>query len=358
MRERADGGSEVDPDVETGGGRALPGLGRRELIMATGVGAVALALGARGGEARAASSEDVAVPGVSAANPVNLFVKADASEFGAGGTATLNITVGNLSSNAALGPVSLKVVTPFFANVVALPSVPGGTSNWLYLNTAPDVPSIFKVSFNGFPASSSLTIPVPFVLAPNAPNVPPISQAIFTTDASNTQDIDTDLSRNVWTYGFVRDALSTYPAGTVNLFFTAAMQPAVAGGSAVNVPFQFYNGAGTLLHGTQSPARFTFSTPFYMEIPSAGLPGGLVNLYLNGDPAVPSVWQLTLPPGIGALGAAVPTTVPIPFRAQAGAPRKTLCASGIIYPSGSDTQNDFSTAHSDFNLLSVVNQAV
>ncbi|NUS15359.1 MAG: twin-arginine translocation signal domain-containing protein [Streptomyces sp.] len=342
--------------VSDGSGRA--GVGRRELLKASGVGAAALALGAPASGAEAAPVRAAARPAATSPNLVNLFVEADASDFSVGGSATLNITIGNLASVAATGPVSLKVVTPFFADVPVLPSVKGGTSQWLYHNPAPNVPSVFQVSFNGFPANSTKTVAVSFSLEANSPNVPPISNAIFTTTAGNTQDSDTDLSRNVWTYGFVRDALATEPTGSVNLFFTADMQPVVAGGSAVNVPFHFFNGAGSLLHGTQSPSLFTFSTPFYMEVASSGRPAGLASLYSNSDPAIPSVWQLAVPAGIGSLGATTPTTVSIPFQAHAGGPRKTLCASGMIYPTGSDSQGDFSTSHSDFNLLSVIDQAV
>ncbi|MFJ2807878.1 hypothetical protein [Kitasatospora sp. NPDC087271] len=60
-----------------------------------------------------------------------------------------------------------------------------------------------------------------FSLLPGAPNNPPIGRAIFTTDASNTLDQESDLSRNVWEFGFARASLGAPAPGNANLFFAA-----------------------------------------------------------------------------------------------------------------------------------------
>ncbi|MFD7734728.1 hypothetical protein ACFV6F_30650, partial [Kitasatospora phosalacinea] len=141
-----------------------------------------------------------------AANAVNLYCRAGAAAYNTNGTATLDITVGNFGPQSAIGPVSLKVVTPFYANVATLPSVNGATSSWLYQNSAADVPSIIKIAFQGFPAGSSVTVPVTFTLDPTAPNQPSMGRAVFTIDADNTQDGDSDLSRNIGLFTFIRES--------------------------------------------------------------------------------------------------------------------------------------------------------
>ncbi|MCX4680159.1 hypothetical protein OG413_33635 [Streptomyces sp. NBC_01433] len=291
-------------------------------------------------------------------NIVNLYCRTDPATYDGSGNASLTITVGNFASVAATGPVSLKVITPFYANVNALPTVTGATSSWLYQNTAVDVPSIIQVSFNGFPANSTQTVTVSMSLASGAPNIPSFGRAIFTTDAANTIDHDSDLTRNVWPFLFVRASLATPTPGNTNLYYTTPQTPLVAGGSAAYIPFNFYNGAGTLLSGTGHPAHFTFSTPFYTRVPTAGRPSGFTALYENNDPAIPSVYQLAVPAGIGLLGPALPTTVNIPFQVQTGAPRDLIPTTAIVVPTGTDTQGDLSTALSRFGVLSTVNTAV
>ncbi|MFI1887124.1 hypothetical protein [Streptomyces jumonjinensis] len=291
-------------------------------------------------------------------NLVNLYCKTDAAAYDGRGNVNLPITVGNFSPAAATGPVSLKVITPFYANVNALPTVTGATSSWLHQNTAVDVPSIIKVAFSGFPANSSTTVSVSFSLNSAAPNIPSFGRAIFTTDAGNTQDQDSDLTRNVWSFEFVRASLSAPAPGNANLYCTVPQTPLVAGGSGASIPFSFYNGAGTLLNGTDCPADFTFSTPFYTQVPSAGRPAGFTALYENTDPAIPSVYQLTVPAGLGALGPALPSTVYIPFLVQSGVPRYLIPSTAIIVPTGTDTQGDRSTALIRFATESIMNAAV
>ncbi|MFD4904051.1 hypothetical protein [Kitasatospora purpeofusca] len=334
-----------------------PTVGRRGLLKAAGLGAATLGLlGAPIGSATAAAPRSVRR--LTTPNLVNLYCSATAGNYDGSGNATVNVTVGNFSSTAATGSVSLKVITPFFANVASLPSVSGATSSWLYQNSAADVPSIIKVTFSGFPANSSVTVPVSFDLLSGAPNVPPIGRAIFTTDAGNTADEDTDLTRNVWEFGFVRASLGAPSAGNSNLFFTAPQVPQIAGGSASSTAFNFYNGAGTLLNGTDCVSHFTFSTPFYTRVPSSGRPSGFSALYENSDPAIPSVYQLSVPAGVGLLGAGTPTTIGIPFAVQSGAPRMHLVSSAIVVPTGTDTQGDYSTSHHKFGSLSIVDTAV
>ncbi|MCX4680161.1 hypothetical protein OG413_33650 [Streptomyces sp. NBC_01433] len=291
-------------------------------------------------------------------NIVNLYCRTDAATYDGSGNASLTITVGNFASVAATGPVSLKVITPFYANVNALPTVTGATSSWLYQNTAVDVPSIIQVSFNGFPANSTQTVTVSMSLDSGAPNLPPFGRAIFTTDAANTTDQDSDLSRNVWLFLFVRASLAAPAPGNTNLYYTSPQTPLVAGAGTTGIPFNFYNGAGTLLSGTGHPAHFTLSTPFYTRVPTAGRPSGFTALYENNDPAIPSVYQLAVPAGIGLLGPTVATTVNIPFQVQTGAPRLLTQASAIVVPTSTDTQGDFSTAHHRFGILSVASGAV
>ncbi|MFI5621634.1 hypothetical protein [Streptomyces sp. NPDC051567] len=343
-------------------GSAEPGLlGRRNMIKAATLGAAAIGLGGSlSREAAAAGPQGSADPARNALLPniVNLYCTSAAAIYDGSGNATMTITVGNFSSVAATGPVSLKVITPFYANVNSLPSVSGATSSWLYQNTDADVPSIIKVAFSGFPANSSTTVTVSFSLDPGASGPAPLGRAIFTTDAGNTQDQDSDLTRNTWAFLFVKSSLPTPAPGNTNLFYTLSEQPLVTGGAAASVPFNFYNGAGTLLDGTDHVAHFTFSTPFYTRVPSSGRPAGFTALYENDDPAIPSVYRLAVPAGIGALGPAAPTTINIPFQAQTGAPKMRSISSGIVLPTGTDTQGDLSTSHHRFGFLNVVNTAV
>jgi hypothetical protein len=335
-------------------------LGRRSLIKAAGLGAAAIGLGVVApGSASADSMRNTAVGARSALllNAVNLFCRTGTAVY-SGGNVTVDITVGNFSSVAATGPVSLKVITPFYANVNALPTVTGGTSSWLYQNTAADIPSIIKVAFDGFPANSTTTLTLSCSLDPGAPDVAPFGRAIFTTDAANTTDVDSDLTRNNWLYTFLGAGLAAPAAGNANLFFTVPECPLVVGGGAGSIPFSFYNGAGALLHGTSDAAHFTFSTPFYTRVPSSGRPLGFTALYENDDPAIPSVYRLAVPAGLGALGPLVPTIINIPFQVQSGAPRVRSQASGIVIATGSDTQGDLSTAHHEFGNLNVVNTAL
>ncbi|WP_328958021.1 hypothetical protein [Kitasatospora purpeofusca] len=344
-------------DESESGEQGAATVARRSILRAVGLGAASVGLGAAL-PASAVATGGPATRGADALNSVNLYCSADAGTYLGGGTATVQVTIGNFSSVAATGPVSLKVITPFYANVAALPSVSGGTSRWLYRNSAPDVPSVIQVSFNGFPANTALVVPVTFTLLPAAPNIPPIGRAIFTTDANNTTDTDSDLTRNVWEFGFVRSSLATPPPGNANLYFTSPQLPLIAGGDPAEIPFHFFNGAGNLLHGTQHPAHFTFSTPFYTQIPTAGRPPGLTALYENTDPAIPSVYQLSVPPGLGALGPQTPATIAIPYLMQSNGPREYTVSSAMITPTGSDTQGDNSIAHHHFGMVSVINTRV
>ncbi|MDY0811076.1 hypothetical protein [Kitasatospora purpeofusca] len=336
-------------------------LGRRSLIKAAGLGVTALGLGAAvpGGAAVAGPRGTPAEkPSRLLLNTVNLYCRTATAVYDGSGNVTIDITVGNFGSVAATGPVSLKVLTPFYANINALPTVAGGTSSWLYENAAPEVPSIIKVAFDGFPANSTKTLTLSCALDAGHPNLPPIGRAIFTTDAANTTDADSDLTRNNWLFTFLGASLAAPTAGNANLYFTVPQKPLVVGGAAESIPFSFYNGAGTLLHGTSHPACFTFTTPFHTRVPSAGRPSGLTALYENDDPAIPSVYQLAVPAGLGALGPLVPTVINIPFQVQNDAPRQLIPATGIIVPTGSDTQGDRSTNSTRFSILSTANAAV
>ncbi|MFD7731684.1 hypothetical protein ACFV6F_15010 [Kitasatospora phosalacinea] len=334
------------------------GLGRRTLLKAVGLGAAGTGLATGSSDTAAAAGATGPVPITTQTNTVNLYCHSTPATYHPDGTAALAITVGNFGPQAATGPVSLKVITPFYADLAALPSVDGASAEWLYRNDDADTPSIIKVTFQGFPADGTVTVPLTFTLDPGAPNRPASGRAIFTTDAGNTQDVDSDLTRNVWAYLFIRESFAAPALGNVNLHYTTNQVPLVIGGRAEAIPFRFYNGAGNLLHGTRSPAYFTFSTPFYTRVPAAGRPPGFSALYENDDPAVPSVYRLALPPGIGALGSAVPTTVPIPLQAQAGAPASLAVASAAILPSGSDHQGDVSIAHHLFGFPHVTDTPV
>ncbi|MFD7731675.1 hypothetical protein ACFV6F_14965 [Kitasatospora phosalacinea] len=326
--------------------------GRRSVLKAVGLGAAALGLGT----ASTATATAVGGPAgraPAASNEVNLYCRSSPAAFDGNGNATVTLTIGNYSDRAATGPVSLKVITPFYANIASLPDVPGAQSAWLYQNEAADIPSIVKVTFQGFPANSSRTLDISFSLDPGAPDVPPLGRAVFTTDEGNTEDFDTDLTRNSWPFLFQRSRLDAPAPGNTNLYYTIRQTPLIIGGAPATVPFYFYNGAGTLLGGTRNPSHFTFSTPLYVRVPATGRPAGLTTLYENDDPAIPSVYRLTVPPGLGALGQTVPATIHIPFQAQAGAPRAQPVSSGILLPSGSDTQADLATAHHRFGFLLV-----
>ncbi|MFD4907802.1 hypothetical protein [Kitasatospora purpeofusca] len=348
--------NESDIGAETGhSSETSAALARRSVLKAAGAGA--LALGAIGSASTPAAATGQ-VTRTTTTNNVNLYCNVKMGQFDAAGNGSMVVTCGNFGPDDATGPVSLKFITPFYVNVPSLPSVVGGTSSWLYQNTAANVPSIIKVAFSGMAAGSSVAITVSLTLEANAPNAPAAGRAIFTTDASNTVDVDSDLTRNCWPVYSVRQSANSPSAGSVNLQFVHHEVPLVIGGSAAQIPFRFYNGAGHVLSGTRSVSYFTFSTPFYTRVPSSGRPPGLSALYENDDPAVPSVYQLQLPAGVGSLGAGVPTTVHIPFQAQLGAPFGHNGGGGIYVPSGLDTQGDFSNSHHRMPFLLVNTGAV
>ncbi|MFD7736345.1 hypothetical protein ACFV6F_38945, partial [Kitasatospora phosalacinea] len=212
--------------------------------------------------------------------------------------------------------------------------------------------------FQGFPAGSSVTVPVTFTLDPTAPNQPSMGRAVFTIDADNTQDGDSDLSRNIGLFTFIRESFGAPVPGNVNLHFTITPIPLVINGAPQSIPLHFYNSAGNLLHGTRSTSRFTFSTPFYTRLPAAGRPSGLSTLYENDDPAIPSIYRLTVPPGVGALGGSTPLTIPMPFQSQPGATPFMSITTGLYLPSGDDHQGDTSITHHHLGLLHVLGNAV
>ncbi|MGC0420016.1 hypothetical protein [Embleya sp. AB8] len=291
-------------------------------------------------------------------NNVNLYCNVKMGQFDSSGNGSMVVTCGNFGPDNATGSVSFKFITPFYVNVPTLPTVTGGTSSWLYQNTAAAVPSIIKVAFSGIAAGSSVAITVSLKLDANAPTSPAAGRAVFTTDAGNTVDVDSDLTRNSWPVYTVRQSVNSPTPGSVNLYYVHHEVPLVIGGSAQEIPFLFYNGAGSLLSGTHSVSYFTFSTPFYTRVPSSGRPPGFSALYENNDPAIPSVYQLQLPAGIGSLGAGVATTVDIPFQAQSGAPFGHYGSGGIYVPSGTDTQGDYSNSHHRMPFLLVATGAV
>jgi len=214
------------------------------------------------------------------------------------------------------------------------------------------VQSIFQVTFaSGIASGATVTVSFGVTLNSGAPNVLPFGRAIFTTDPGNTADVDSDLSRNYDGIRPIRSKLPNPTAGNANLFFTHVMSLAVLGDGAVDVPIAFYNSAGP--PGTANAAHFTFSTPFYTRVPSSGRPSGFTALYENSDPAVPSIYRLAVPAGLGSDGAFAPTTIRIPFEPQSGAPLGALRVMGIIVPTATDTQGDLSASHHVFGLLSV-----
>ncbi|MEV7939424.1 MULTISPECIES: hypothetical protein [unclassified Kitasatospora] len=288
---------------------------------------------------------------------MDLYCSVKMGQFDASGNGTMTVTCGNFGPDNATGPVSLKFITPFFINVPTLPSTPGGTATWLYQNTAVDAPSMFKVSFAGIAAGASIDVVVPLALDPQAPNIPSSGRVIFTTDAGNTTDTDSDLTHNEWPVLSVRSTKNNPAPGNVNLYYTHQGSPLVIGGHAAPIAFHFYNGAGTS-HPTQNFSHFTFSTPFYTRVPAAGRPAGFSVLYENDDPAIPSIYRLAVPPGVGLFGPEAPAVVYIPFQAQAGSPFGHIGGPGIFVPTGSDTQGDFSNSHHWMGFVMVSNGAI
>jgi hypothetical protein len=351
----------TDAKRETAMPAAAASLGRRQFVKAAGLGAVAVGTGiVLPPSASAASHAPTPAPhdGVhpSTTNDVNLYCTVRPVVVDDAGLGKVMITCGNFGPDDATGSVSLKFVTPFFLNVTTLPTVSGATSGWLYRNTAFDVPSIVQVTWaNGIAANTTVTVEMDVHLESNCPNVAPAGRAIFTTDAGNTTDIDSDLTRNDPASVLVRPPVPTPSAGNANLAFTATSKPLVAGGAAASVPFNFFNLSGSLL-GTLDEAHFTFATPFYCDVPSAGRPSGLTPLYENTvDPAIPSIYQLSVPAGLGRLLGILndPLTIDIPFQALAGTPAGLMKAMAIIVPTGGDTQGDYSTTFHPYGLMSV-----
>jgi hypothetical protein len=291
-------------------------------------------------------------------NDVNLYCTAGSVVIDESNAGTAGVTCGNLGPDAATGPVSLKIVTPFYLNVPTLPSVPGATVAWVYENTDVDVPSIFQVTFaDGIANGATVTVSFDVVLDPSCPDVPPLGRAIFTTNPGNTVDVDSDLSRNLDGILPVRAPLVPFTAGTANLYFTHDFTIAVPGGGAVSLPVEFYNGAGS--PGTADVAHFTFFTPIYTEVPATGRPSGFTVLYENTvDPAMPSIYRLVVPAGLGSSGPDTPTTISIPYQVRADSPMGSLRSVGIIVPTGRDTQGNRSASHHMFGLMTAKTGAV
>lgn len=65
-------------------------------------------------------------------NTVNLFCATRPLPLNAADSGTAVVDVGNFGPDDACGPVSLKVVVPYYATVSELPSVPGSRAGWLY----------------------------------------------------------------------------------------------------------------------------------------------------------------------------------------------------------------------------------
>ncbi len=334
-------------------------LRRRDFVKVVGLGAAAIGLGA-GPPGSAAAATRLPHPLVT--HNVNLYCTVKPVIVDTSGVGKVMITCGNFGPDDATSSVSLKYVTPFYLNVPTLPTVSGATVAWLYQNTAVDVPSLIQVTWSsGIAAGATKSVEIDANLDSGCPDQAPDGRAIFTTDAGNTVDIDSDLTRNAPFGRIRRRPLSTSPTpGNANLLWSYKSLPLVAGGSAVNVPFSFYNLSGSLL-GTLHTSHFTFVTPFYCDVPSSGRPGGLSALYENtADPAIPSIYRLNVPAGLGFILGLLnnPLTINIPFQAVTGEPVGHLKGNGIFVPTGSDTQGDFSNAYHPYGLMSVVSGAV
>jgi hypothetical protein len=302
------------------------------------------------------------------ANPVSLYCSVlDQTDYDSGGTGSFTLLCGNDSPNATTGPISLKILTPFLTNCSAsnITAPSGWTINQLHNDDDSYTPSLFQIS-NSSPlgAGDTIEVTVALTIDPNTPNRPPGARAIFSTDLANTTDYDTDLIQNWWTPCLARTNLAQTEPGTVNLVFSSDGAVFAPGSAAQEVPFSFYNYAGSLLEGTQSTSYLYFYTPPYVIIPSSGRPAGLSIVYEdNSDPMIPSIYQLAVPPGVGALGATVPTTIDIPFQVLTNnvsgyAPLGPLTALGIYAASGDDSQGDLSTAYHAFAFFTALETAV
>lgn len=301
-------------------------------------------------------------------NPVSLYCSVAAStDYDSSGTGSFTILCGNDSANATTGPISLKFLSPFLTSVSTSDIAPprGWTVTELFNDNDSTTPSLFKIGTSSpLAARATVEATIKVHIAANTPNRTPEARAIFSTDASNTTDYDTDLIQNYWTPGLDRTVLAHPTPGNANLIWTSQTLPFVPGGTAKEMQFSFYDyAAGLLLDGTQSTSFFYFSTAGYVSVASSGRPPGLTVIYENSDPAIPSIYQLAVPAGVGTLGFDSPTNISIPFQVGTNAvsglaPLGPLVSQGIYVTSGSDTQGDLSTAHHAYTLVSALKQAV
>jgi hypothetical protein len=304
----------------------------------------------------------------SGANPVGLYCSViSQANYSSAGTGSFTLLCGNRSANATTGPISLKILTPFLTScsVSDITAPSSWTVTELHNDDDSYSPSLFQVSTAApLGAGQNIQVMVGLTIDPNTPNRPPGARAVFSTDLANTTDYDTDLIQNWATPYLIRTSLASPKPGNVNLVFSSDSPVMAPGSAAQEVSFQFYNYAGSLLGGTQSASNFYFFTPPYVIVPSTGRPPGLTLLYEdNADPAIPSIYQLAVPPGVGAAGPAIPTVIKIPFQVltnnvSGGAPLGPLTALGFYAPSGNDSQGDQSTAYHVFAAFTALEQAV
>jgi hypothetical protein len=302
------------------------------------------------------------------ANPVSLYCsRLSQINYDSSGSGSFTVLCGNNGANATTGPISLKILTPFLTtcSVSNITAPSGWTVTELHADNDSYTPSLYQVSATEpLGAGQSIQVTVVMTTASNTPNRPPGARTVFSTDLANTTDYDTNLIQNWATPYLLRTDLAGTQPGNANLVFSSDGAVFVPGGGAQGVAFKFYNYAGSLLNGTTSTSNFYFFTPPYVVIPSGGRPPGLNIVYEdNADPAIPSIYQLAIPPGVGAAGATVPATISIPFQVLTNnvsgyAPLGPLTALGIYTPSGSDSQGDLSTAYHAFALFTVLEQAV
>lgn len=300
------------------------------------------------------------------ANPVSLYCSVlDQTDYDADNNGSFTLICGNDSPNATTGPISLKILMPFLTQVTGITAPNGWNVNELHDDPVSYTPSLYQItSTQPLGAGASFQVTVGLHALASTPNRPPGARAIFSTDLANTTDYDTDMIQNWWTPTLVRTSLTRSQPGNVNLVFSSNGAVFAPGSSPQQVPFSFYNYAGSLLQGTRSPSNFYFWTPPYAFISASGRPSGLSVVYEdNNDPMIPSIYKLSVPAGVGALGPEVPATINIPWyigtdNVSGYAPLGPLTALGIYTPDGNDSQGDLSTAYHAWALFTAITTGV
>jgi hypothetical protein len=201
---------------------------------------------------------------------------------------TVEVEVGNAGPQAATQPVSIVLITPFYANF----DNPGGVtyfSRYIVQNPSPAIPEMveFTIPASMLASRAGAQFNVPLDVLPNGPRIFDLIYGCIET----TADTEITLLNNeaLGTMGLPIAALPAQPAGTnaVNYYFVSAPPRLSPGQDGV---FQLSVGnAGASAAG--SDATFTFVSPYRVKVnrPQAVSTLGATFLHDETDPGIPDI---------------------------------------------------------------------